>query len=575
MAEVKFYSIPQHQYENSCYVIGGTTESNLTHTATGVKIKEYDNIRFKCPNHEGIHRANVCTIDGWVHDILEVEVNTLDSPSCEVLVSFNPVSNLPPGARMFGYFVRGPSRVDAYGSPVYVDRLPVEYDTTMEYKDFIPFVDPELSQMTSPDLGSIPLYVQVVTTKRRAEGNWVDDLTIYGTYAALYDHYPIYVTGHYIDYRGPDPDETGEYWAGLFQAMKGFGAAPSSILGVHVSTRSPWSIAADGDRLGLTLPGSGIFTEAAPYWDNGKYRIIQMGGEAIAPLGITRPDLTYEYFVDPVVRYYGKLSIIDELGNELAHIPNNLIHENDTLTIRTNTKTDFTGITTLVTVDVPHQYGVRSHPITLIQEGSWPFLGDSWTEYQRTNMGHDRQALEHAINMADEQFKLDVMEGGANALLTAGIGGSPASAIAAGAQFGVSALSGSKRMEMTRDDLRFQQRLTEGRIKSSTTQYYNTGYGGSYVQQRFRNKPSTNPDYLAPWNGGAGLKIEIPSGMNAYYMNKYLEIRGWPINRHMTYNPIPGYYQGNLESLENTDFAGMRLRRLSEWLAKGFRIVIV
>ena len=102
MAEVKFYDIPQHQYENSCYVIGGTTAGNLTHTATGVKITEYDNIRFKCPNHPGIHKANVSTIDGWVHDILEVEINTLDSPSCEVLVSFNPVSNLPPNARLLG-----------------------------------------------------------------------------------------------------------------------------------------------------------------------------------------------------------------------------------------------------------------------------------------------------------------------------------------------------------------------------------------------------------------------------------------------------------------------------------------
>ena len=572
MAEVKFYDIPQHQYENSCYVIGGTTAGNLTHTATGVKIKEYDNIRFKCPNHPGIHKANVCTIDGWVHDILEVEINTLDSPSCEVLVSFNPVSNLPPNARLLGYYQRAPAR-----GGFFVDRLPVEFDTSMSKAFFMPFIDPVLSEWQDTNSNSgPPLYVQVVATQdKRSAGTTEGSITTYYTYEhppPLYAASPRAATRIPIDYI---PYDEGEYsrvdWGSVSEMLEAGYLDVDTILGVHVSTRSPWRI-----RTGKAGDDSNVLWPIMPDGsDDFSYNpiLVNDANQVLMNAGINPPGykgVVAQVKVDEVFRYYGKFSIQDEMGNTVGLIPNWLFTPGQVQNIFYRTYSDITGLYTKVTIEKDgYMYDVALFP-----EGQLPWAGDNWKLYMSRSMDSDRQALNHSIEMANEQFKLDVMEGGANALLTAGIGRSPVSAIAAGIQFGVSSLAGAKRLEMSKNDLLFQQELTEGRIKNSPAAHYESSYGGGYFQRRAETiSVNGQPSNLAG-HGGAGLVAELPQGLSATVFNNYILTRGWPINRGAQFEIQPGYYRGELWEAENVEYSGMRMKKLRDWFRQGFRVIM-
>ena len=572
MAEVKFYDIPQHQYENSCYVIGGTTENNLTHTATGVKIKEYDNIRFKCPNHEGIHKANVCTIDGWVHDILEVEINTLDSPSCEVLVSFNPVSNLPANARLLGYYQRAPAR-----GGFFVDRLPLEFDTSMSKAFFMPFIDPVLKewQRTTFNTGT-PLYVQVVATQnKRPSGTKEGTITTYYTY----EHPPEqYAASSRVAARIPiafTPDMDDNYirydWGSVSELLEEGFLDVDTILGVHVSTRSPWAIrtakAGNGRSILKTVDpnGNDVWFDEWTTLNNSNQVLMNAGVEPPMYKGVVA-----QVMVDEAFRYYGKFSIQDEMGNTVGHIPNWLFTPGQPQNLYYRTYSDITGLYTKVSIEKDDYM----YDVALFPEGQLPWAGDNWKLYMSRSMDSDRQALNHSIEMANEQFKLDVMEGGANALLTAGIGGSLTSAVAGLAQFGVSAIAGAQRAEMGKNDLLFQQELAEGRIKNSPAAHYETSYGGGYFQRRAETiSVNGQPSNLVA-HGGAGLVAELPQGLSTTTFNNYILTRGWPINRGAQFDIQPGYYRGELWEAENVEYSGMRMKKLRDWFRQGFRVIV-
>ncbi len=577
MAEVKFYDIPQHQYENSCYVIGGTTENNLTHIATGVKIKEYDNIRFKCPNHEGIHKANVCTIDGWVHDILEVEINTLDSPSCEVLVSFNPVSNLPTNARLAGFYQRAPARGDFY-----VDRLPLEFDTSMSKVFFMPFIDPVLHEWQDTNFNTgTPLYVQIVATQDavplgggkppdKIDGN----ITTYCTFnqpPPLYAGSPRTATGIAFDNDlGPAGEIITDHWARPEEIFRANEIDIDTVLGVYASTRCPWRLTLvrkNGRSLLKMVRGSGENVENLSYFETKGLRKYYANMDFDPPM---YKGVVAQVMVDEAYRYYGKFSIQDEMGNTVGHIPNWLFTPGQAQNLYYRTYSDITGLYTKVSIEKDgYMYDVALFP-----EGQLPWAGDNWKLYMSRSMDSDRQALNHSIEMANEQFKLDVMEGGANALLTAGIGGSPVSAVAGLAQFGVSAFAGSRRAEMGKNDLLFQQELAEGRIKNSPAAHYETSYGGGYFQRRVETiSVDGQPSNLAA-HGGAGLVAELPQGLTPIVFNNYILTRGWPINRGAQYDIQPGYYRGELWDAENVEYSGMRMKKLRDWFRQGFRVIV-
>lgn len=201
-----------------------------------------------------------------------------------------------------------------------------------------------------------------------------------------------------------------------------------------------------------------------------------------------------------------------------------------------------------------------------IPEGHAPWVGSAWESYRAYSMTYDRQAMEQAIDYANQRVALGIAEAGANAVSSVAmgaIGGTPLSiatgAISGAVSFGISTWAKLEEQRISESESRSTQALAERRVKAQAGTPYNTGYGLSYCD--------------TVYHIGLQVQIDMPRGLTSAVESAYTLQFGYPAEGVATISMVQGYVQGRL--LDSALTRGRLFDRANETIQKGLRFIEV
>jgi hypothetical protein len=256
----------------------------------------------------------------------------------------------------------------------------------------------------------------------------------------------------------------------------------------------------------------------------------------------------------------GILTLLDECQNTIATIDTNYSGtSSDGREFRfwIQTYSDFTGMYTFVMLG--------EELLFVLNEGHLPYVGSAWETYKAYSMDTDRQAVENAKYIADEQQKMAFLNAGMSAIGTAGSGalaGGPIG-LAAGAgvglmSFGLDAIQSELSKQLTYTKLDMDQALRERRMRQMPGKPYSTTYGLTYCEYAGRFP-------------GATFAMMMPENFNTTQYSRFVGEYGYPTDEIGTKTLKEGRWQGRI--FTTATLTGPKMERLNRDLETGIKII--
>lgn len=189
-----------------------------------------------------------------------------------------------------------------------------------------------------------------------------------------------------------------------------------------------------------------------------------------------------------------------------------------------------------------------------------PYLADEWSSYRAYSMSFDRQSMEKSIDYAHEQLDTQTKAQVANtAISTVGslLSGNIAGAVTGIANTAISAATNYRMQDISDNQARFQQNLSERRIQTQPASAYNISYGiGQLI---------TVTEYPI------SVAVLMPKGFTQSLMDTYIENFGYSNEGEYAMTIQEGFYQGTIYS--SSTWTGIQFDALVTALHKGIHII--
>lgn len=500
------------------------------------------------PWRENIDKANLVEINGKYYDIISLDNNTFYERNSILTILYNPIcSLLAYGDALGGWFERTPELSNP-GEPMNIGTDTLTTSSVQRFSNI------------APDTGYMPENVKpffvLITARHNLRTSETSDLAQYG---AFIPYSPYSIGNDMGDYYEA---AYGLRYPDIHTIMTDIDSAldipANSVVNVAISARCPYRhIWIPPVKYELQGPGgnpfSAIETDPVYHW-----ALTQLSSAAGGPAENPTNNQTQALSLNDFERFCGRISIIDELGNEIAIIPNEWFtrQDNGSHVLHYNVRSvgDYTGLYTIIQI--------KDRLFTL-PEGQLPWVGDAWANYAQYQMQYDREAAERAMDRINAEKTLNQANMAASALMSVT---NPASAISSAASLGVGLATAEMSANISKGNIYADQVAKEGLIKSSPASNYQTAYGLDYCWR----------SYIL---GGANIRVETPTNLNAGDFTNYIKYRGWPCNKYTTIAAREGYIKGNVFNIPNNtkynNASGPELDALRRELASGLRMVYV
>ncbi len=565
LATVQLLRSAHTQLPNRQYEIGNI--GSVRHTFTNVQVRDDLTMRLKLedPADSGFGDINLARIVGpngtQYYDIINIDSVSYKNRNIGLDLVYNPIASLiTPGMVLSGFWDRTPI-LRQRGARV----MPIE--DTMGTSRIVP-----LPKLAVQNEGYKPFYVEV-TAKRLIDAlpSENNNMTIYGLFIDYSDWFPNRDSGALMG------SDSSRYYLTLSEVINSISESMSlpsdTIVGISVSPRCPYETYTpfweDQNRKGFKLKyasfndvpmiGNGTtgFIRVAPQWD--------ASGEGIVRNRyVQAPDQYYMTLdMNPYERAVGRMTLIDERGNEVFTVPNEWFDFSGSLKVRVYPVSDVGQQYTILHFLLPGLPAEESDRMVIIPEGSLPWVGSAWADYVMREQGYDREMMALNVSSMRQQKDIDLANSASQAILggaMAGVaGGGPVGMAAGAGQFAIGAITSQWQFDLAVRNLEGAQAAKEKLIKNSPSPNFQPGHGYNYM-------------YMSKKLGGAHFRIEMPMNLTEDIFNYYIRYNGYPANKYDSFTVVTGYYRGNLYTSPAVD--GPKLNMLRRIFSQGVRMVI-
>jgi hypothetical protein len=341
------------------------------------------------------------------------------------------------------------------------------------------------------------------------------------------------------------------------------GYPPSSVTDVSISIRCPYeyshTVGSSSSPGGIGLIGatSGTPVSGREYSsDHGTYRLYELDYIPFAddPLLKKASAKTLSMSLTEMETDLGSVSLTDDYGQRVASLSPSPLGSVGVVLGSVLTYSDYTGLYDIITLN-------SGQRITLTG-GKLPWIGDSWQEYKVRSMDSDRSATQQAISQASSQRYIDMANAAVGGIQAGAIGmlaGGPAG-LAMGVSSAVTGIATSEaQRRLIVSDLRFQQTLSEKRVRDSAPSFTQTGYGLDYC-------------HAAP-KQGLSLELDMPARTTQAEYEAYIAEFGHP---HTGLKAVTlsgeGFIKGRLPT---PPVAGLKGELLNLQLVEGIKFKVI
>lgn len=549
ISNIGFFRNDNHQLANRQFLIA-SKESNLVDTVYGVKNNGNIEQIIKLPYYPSLETTNYCKIDGLYYDIVDRDNTTENERSVKIHILFNPIlTYIDNGDIISGLFDRTPEKTNRAAHVSMGDDM-----LRRSRKQDLHIMPNFYSQGTGDSYRNY--YVQISAKKDLVTGD-ASSICQYGMFVPI-DPYFMTESGWSAYSAQTSPPLN---YPSMYFLMNFFNEAtdlPSnSIIDVSISPRCPfrYDTITLGGRI-LKRDGSPVGVHTGADITLGRtLALINKQNTDINPVQNTNVDLVLSDYE----RYCGKISLVDELNNVVATIPNEYFDANNTLNYSVVSIPDITGLYTRVFI------GPNKDMIVTFPEGHLPWIGEAWQDYISQNLVYDRQALANSVRDVDNALMVEqtsaVTNGLTTAVIGAAVGAGVGGVVAGGVSTGLSLWTNQQSADNRKTSLYANLANKEGLIRNSPSTFYQTGYGLDYIFQSYKN-------------GGAHFRIETPANLTVGNFNDYIAHNGWPCGIYQSALVVhPGYIKGNIYSMNNNPSDQTRLNALRREIAIGAKLV--
>lgn len=541
-------NVPELQLANRQFPIfdgDGVSGSNVVKDVPYAQVNGNVIQRLKIPWDETLEEINMVKIGNDYYNVINIDNVTYYERETVIDIIFNPVTTyLKQNDAISGWWERTPSLVNKIAKIQVMDDQ-LKYSRKYNLENLGKVIGSETTTN---------IYIQIVAKEDIGTGDQ-STLTTYGTFA-IYDP-KIYARPFFGHWGGGDftknwvtlwdvltnPDKVIKIGAQALDAV--------NIMDIAVSPRCPWNyLFTSGSGFNILNPSNGIASNLLNLDNN---LLIQKINKSDA---VPRPPQSISIHLEPFERMCGKMTVVDELGNDVFQIPNEYLDSNGNLTITSQCISDINGIYTIIKI---------VDKVVVLQEGKLPWIGDAWTAYCSATREYDREAMVRALETVDKQKQIDMYNTLGNGLVNTSIAGAlnPIGAAAGLASMSFGIYANEQSAILNKKNIEANQIAKEGLVKASPSPAYMPGYGLDYLYKNWLLE-------------GANIRIDMPAYTTQTDFDNYVKYRGYPCDKYADINIVDGYVKGNLFILPVTSIGtGPKLDMLRKEIADGFRMVMV